>query len=162
MTSPSIAEDLSRWAASDPDRTALIVGEREYSYGELDQRTDRIAAGLRERGVQRGSRVAIMLPNGIDAVIAIQATLRAGAAIMPVNPTAKHDRVSDLLRRSEAATLICDAERSGEATQAVAAADDTPLVSDLDELGTEAEPPRESLGESDLAALMHTSGSTGG
>ena len=162
MSSPFIVEDLSRWAASEPDRTALIVGERELSFGELDSLADRTAAGLRERGVGRGDRVAIMLPNGIDAVVAIQATLRAGAAIMPVNPTAKHDRVSDLLRRSEAALLICDPARSAEAGQAVAAAAGTPLVTEPEQLGSDAEPPRESLEDSDLAALMHTSGSTGG
>ncbi len=162
MSSPSIAEDLSRWAECAPNRTALIVGEREHSYGELDQRADSVAAGLRERGVQRGDRVAIMLPNGIDAVVVIQATLRAGAAIMPVNPTAKHDRVSDLLRRSSAAMLICDAERSAEAKQAVAAAGETQLVSDVSELASDAEPPSEAIEDTDLAALMHTSGSTGG
>jgi long-chain acyl-CoA synthetase len=162
LSSPFIAEDLSRWAGEEPDRTALVVGDREYSYAELDGLTDRAAAGLRERGVQRGDRVGIMLPNGIDAVVAIQATLRAGAAIMPINPTAKHDRVADLLTRSEAALLLCDAERGEEASQAVAAADDVPLVSDSEELGSDAQAPREELSESDLAALMHTSGSTGG
>ena len=162
MSSSFIAEDLSRWATDDPDRLALVVGDRDYSYGELDGLTDRAAAGLRERGVQRGDRVGIMLPNGIDAVVSIQATLRAGAAIMPINPTAKHDRVADLLTRSEAALLLCDAERWEEASQAVAATDDVPLVSDPGELASEAQAPREELSESDLAALMHTSGSTGG
>lgn len=162
MSAPSIAEDLPRWAEQEPDRTALVVGDAEHSYGELHERTDRIAAGLRERGVEKGDRVAIMLPNSIDAVVALQATLRAGAAIMPVNPTAKHDRVSDLLTRSEAAMLICDAERSEEAERAVADAGDAQLVSDLGELDSDADPPRETLEESDLAALMHTSGSTGG
>jgi long-chain acyl-CoA synthetase len=162
LSSPFIAEDLSRWAGEEPDRIALVVGDREYTYGELDGLTDRAAAGLRERGVQRGDRVGIMLPNGIDAVVAIQATLRAGAAIMPINPTAKHDRVADLLTRSEAALLLCDTERGKEASQAVAAADGVPLVSDPGELASEAQAPREELSESDLAALMHTSGSTGG
>jgi amino acid adenylation domain-containing protein len=162
LSSPFIAEDLSRWASEDPERTALVVGDGEYSYGELHGLADRAASGLRERGVKRGDRVGIMLPNGIDAVVAIQATLRAGAAIMPINPTAKHDRVSDLLRRSEAALLLCDSERAGEAAQAVEAADGVPLVSDLDELASDAQPPCEQLEQSDLAALMHTSGSTGG
>jgi len=162
LSAPSIAEDLPRWAEQEPDRTALVVGDAEHSYGELHERTDRIAAGLRERGVEKGDRVAIMLPNSVDAVVALQATLRAGAAIMPVNPTAKHDRVSDLLTRSEAAMLICDAERGEEAERAVADAGGAQLVSDLGELDSDADPPRETLEESDLAALMHTSGSTGG
>jgi long-chain acyl-CoA synthetase len=158
----SVAEDLSGWAARDPDRVAVIVGDREVSYGELDGLTDRLAAGLREQGVERGDRVAIMLPNGIEAVVAIQGTLRAGAAIMPVNPTAKHDRVSDLLQRSEAAVLLTDEERSGEAEQAVANVGDVRWFSDLDRLSSDAAVQHETPDDADLAALMHTSGSTGG
>ncbi|HEY8778380.1 MAG TPA: AMP-binding protein [Solirubrobacterales bacterium] len=162
MNSPSIAEDLSRNAARDPDRIAVIVGERQVSFAELDGLVERLAAGLREQGVQRGDRVAIMLPNGIDAVVAIEGTLRAGAAIMPINPTAKHDRVSDLLGRSEAAALLCDEERAGEVSVAVAAVDGVSWFSDLEQLSSDATVPRETPDDADLAALMHTSGSTGG
>jgi long-chain acyl-CoA synthetase len=162
LSAPSIAEDLSRNAARDPDRVAVIVGERQVSFGELDGLADRLAAGLRERGVQRGDRVAIMLPNGIDAVVAIEGTLRAGAAIMPINPTAKHERVSDLLQRSEAAMLFCDPERAREAEQAVAAVGEVPWFSNLEEVSGDGAATRDSPGDEDLAALMHTSGSTGG
>jgi len=162
LNSPSIAEDLSRIAARDPDRIAVIVGERQVSFAELDGLVERLAAGLREQGVQRGDRVAIMLPNGIDAVVAIEGTLRAGAAIMPINPTAKHDRVSDLLGRSEAAALLCDEERAGEVSVAVAAVDGVSWFSDLEQLSSDATVPRETPDDADLAALMHTSGSTGG
>lgn len=162
MNSPSIAEDLSRNAARDPDRIAVIVGERQVSFAELDGLVERLAAGLREQGVKRGDRVAIMLPNGIDAVVAIEGTLRAGAAIMPINPTAKHDRVSDLLGRSEAAALLCDEERAGEVSVAVAAVDGVSWFSDLEQLSSDAAVPRETPDDADLAALMHTSGSTGG
>jgi long-chain acyl-CoA synthetase len=162
LNSPSIAEDLSRNAARDPDRIAVIVGERQVSFAELDGLVERLAAGLREQGVQRGDRVAIMLPNGIDAVVAIEGTLRAGAAIMPINPTAKHDRVSDLLGRSEAAALLCDEERAGEVSVAVAAVDGVSWFSDLEQLSSDATVPRETPDDADLAALMHTSGSTGG
>jgi long-chain acyl-CoA synthetase len=162
LSAAPIAEDLSRWATDEPDRIALIVGERSVSFGELDGLTDRLAAGLHEQGVGRGDPVAIMLPNGVDAVVAIEATLRTGAVIMPLNPTAKHDRVSDLLQRSEAAALLTDTERAGEAAQAVAAVGEIPWFSRLDELVSDAAPPRETPDDADLAALMHTSGSTGG
>ena len=162
MSVASIADDLSGWAIDEPDRTAVIVGDRSVSFGELDGLADRLAAGLHEQGVQRGDRVAIMLPNGIDAVVAIEGALRAGAAIMPINPTAKHDRVSDLLQRSEAAMLFCDAERAAEAEQAVAAIGEVPWFSSLEEVSSDGAAPHETPGDDDLAALMHTSGSTGG
>jgi long-chain acyl-CoA synthetase len=162
LSAASIADDLSRWATDEPDRTAVIVGDRTVSFGELDGLVDRLAAGLRERGVQRGDRVAIMLPNRIDAVVAIEGTLRAGAAIMPINPTAKHDRVTDLLQRSEAAMLLCDAERAGEVETAVSAVGEVPWFSSLEAVSSDGAAPRETPGDDDLAALMHTSGSTGG
>jgi long-chain acyl-CoA synthetase len=162
LSAGSIADDLSRWAADEPDRTAVIVGDRAVSFGELDGLTDRMAAGLQERGVQRGDRVAIMLPNGIDAVVAIEGTLRAGAAIMPINPTAKHDRVSDLLERSGAAILLCDEERAEEVAQGVAAAGEFPWFSRLEDVSSDATAPHETPDEAALAALLHTSGSTGG
>ena len=162
MSITSIAEDLPGWAKRDPERTAVIVGDREVSYAELDGLTGRLAAGLREQGVQRGDRVGLMLPNGIDAVVAIEATLRAGAAIMPINPTAKHDRVADLLRRSEAAMLLCDEGSAAEASRAVDAVDGVPCFSSLGQLSSDAAEPHEVPAEADLAALMHTSGSTGG
>ena len=162
MSHPSIAEDLARTAAGDPDRVALVVADRPVSFAELDGLTGRLAAGLRERGVQRGDRVALMVPNGLDAVVAIEAILRAGAAIMPINPTAKHDRVADLLRRSGAAMLLCDPDRAAEAAQATEGLSDVQLHSDLEQLSTDGPVPSDAPAESDLAALMHTSGSTGG
>jgi long-chain acyl-CoA synthetase len=162
LSNPSIAEDLGRNAASEPDRVAIVVGDREVSFAELHERTDRVAAGLREHGVTRGDRVGIMLPNGVDAVVAIEATLRAGAAIMPINPTAKHDRVTDLMQRSEAAMLLCDPDRATEVSQAMEPVEGASWFSNLDELSSDASPPDETPAGDDLAALMHTSGSTGG
>jgi long-chain acyl-CoA synthetase len=163
LSYPSVAEDLTRSAARDPDGVALVAGDREVSFAELDGLVARAAAGLRESGVQRGDRVGIMLANGVDAVVAIEATLRAGAAIMPINPTAKHDRVSDLLRRSDAALLLCDAERAEQARQGVAGAGGkAQLFFDLGQLSSDASAPHDVPAEDDLGALMHTSGSTGG
>ncbi len=162
MSAASLAEDLSRQAVQDPDLIGLIFGDREVSYGELDRLTGRVAAGLRERGLEHGDRVGIMLPNSVEAVVAIQGVLRAGGAIMPINPTAKHDRVHDLLRRSGAAILLCDEERKSEAGRAIGDGVDAAIFSSLDELGSDAAPPGETLGDEDLAALLHTSGSTGG
>lgn len=162
MSYPSTAEDLARNAAREPDRVALVVDDREVSFGELHELTDRVAAGMREQGIQRGDRVGIMLPNSVEAVVAIQATLRAGAAIMPINPTAKHDRVTDLMQRSEAAMLLCDSVRAPEVTQAMEAVEGASWFSSLDDLASDADPPTEIPGPEDLGALMHTSGSTGG
>src|SRR5262245_61231347 len=57
----------------------LEVGGPRLSYGELWERSARIAGGLRRAGVERGDRVAIRLPNGIDWVLAFFGALLAGA-----------------------------------------------------------------------------------
>ena len=68
------------------------------------------AAGLQQLGVQRGDRVAVILRNSVEAAIAIYGTLRAGAAFVPLNPTAKAEKLGYLLAHSEAAAAICDAD----------------------------------------------------
>jgi long-chain acyl-CoA synthetase len=158
MDARSIAEDLGRGAAEHPDRTAVVSGAGSVSYGELDELATRVAGGLAAHGVGRGDRVAIMLPNGLAAVAAIQGTLRAGAAIMPINPTSKQERVHYLLGQSGAAMILCDEDRASVVSPAV---NGTPWFASLDDLGGGPAPAGEPSGD-DLAALLHTSGSTGG
>ena len=64
-----------------------------------------------ELGVERGDRVAVVLPNGVEAAIAIYGILRAGAAFSPLNPTIKRDKLGHVLADSGAAAVICDARR---------------------------------------------------
>ena len=71
MSVRTIADDLSFAAERDPDRVALIAQDREVSYAELDRLAGGFAAGLGELGVARGDRVAVLLPNGVDAAVAI-------------------------------------------------------------------------------------------
>ncbi|MGH2925074.1 MAG: AMP-binding protein, partial [Solirubrobacterales bacterium] len=80
MSIRTIVDDLSSAAERDPDQVAVIADERELSYGELDRLAGGFAAGLAELGVRRGDRVAVLLPNEIDAAVAIEGTWRAGAA----------------------------------------------------------------------------------
>ena len=56
---------VSGIARADPERVAFVAGERRVTYGELDERTSKLARALRERGVGAGTRVAIMLPNDV-------------------------------------------------------------------------------------------------
>jgi long-chain acyl-CoA synthetase len=155
----TLEEDLRHAAQRDPAKPAVVTGERTVSFGELDAAADRAAAGLRELGVQRGDRVAVLIPNGVSSAIAIYGVMRAGAAFSPLNPTIKRDKLAYVLRDSGAAALICD-ETTAETAQA--AADQIPklrLIDDVDALGGAG-----SGGAPisiDLAAVIYTSGSTG-
>ena len=162
MSLAPIGEDLGRVAERDPDKTALISGDRSVSYAELDNLVERFAAGLVERGVGPGDRVAIVLPNDLDAVVAIQGTLRAGAAMMPMHPSVKHERLADVLRRAAPALVVCDEARSDIARRAAAEGGGVAVYADVEELSADGPAIHERPSEKELAALMHTSGSTGG
>jgi long-chain acyl-CoA synthetase len=158
----TIAEDLSFTAARDPDRTAVIASDRELSYGEFDRLAGGFASGLRELGVRRGDRVVIVLPNGIEAAVAFEGTLRAGAALSPLSPTIKRDRLRYVLDDVEPAALVCDTEREEMAEAAEALARPTvPVIADVDALAAREGPAPPLPLETDLAAVMYTSGSTG-
>ncbi len=98
---------LERSAASRPDKTALICGERRLTYREVDEESTRVAALLQAHGVQRGDRVAIYLDNSVEAVVAVFGTLKAGGVFMMVNPTVKADKLGYLLNHSRATALVC-------------------------------------------------------
>lgn len=70
----------------DPDRVALVCGEHQLTHGELRERVARAAALWRARGLERGHRVAIKLPDGLDWVVAFLGTLWAGGTAVAVNP----------------------------------------------------------------------------
>jgi long-chain acyl-CoA synthetase len=77
---------LEETARKYPSQTATIFKGARLSYAELDELTDRLAAGLAARGLQRGDRVAIFMPNSPQFVIAFYAILKAGGVAVATNP----------------------------------------------------------------------------
>jgi acyl-CoA synthetase (AMP-forming)/AMP-acid ligase II len=161
MTARTIGEDLRVTAGTDPDRPAVIAPEGELTYGELDGAAERLARGLAHNGVQRGDRVATLLPNSLEAAIAIYGIFRAGAAISPLNPTVKAGKLTYVLDDSRARAVICDEERAETArTAAEQAAGDVRVF-----VGVESVPAGDGGSHRplsvDLAGVVYTSGSTG-
>src|SRR5258705_5879973 len=83
----SLADYLDRWARERPARTALVDRWGRTTWEELARAVDRVANGLAERGVGRGSVIACQLPNWIEAIVVFLAALRLGAVINPIPPT---------------------------------------------------------------------------
>lgn len=69
-----------------PDQTAIVYFGRRISYRELNELSDRFAAVLQGLGVEKGDRVAIMLPNVPQCVIGFYGALKAGAVVVYINP----------------------------------------------------------------------------
>lgn len=160
MSARTLGEDLRAVAARDQERPAVVARARTISYGELDLLADRLAATLRGAGVERGDRIAVALPNGAEAAIAIYGVLRAGAAFSPINPTIKRDKLAHVLADSGAAAVICDAERTELVRAATAISGAIPIVTELEE-ETGGHDQRLRAVSVDLAAVIYTSGSTG-
>lgn len=103
-----------RWAETDRDRVALIRvddsgGLHPTTYGELGTASDRLALALRDRGVERGDRVAILLPQSVAAVVGHFAAYKLGAIVVPLAALFGADALSHRLQVSGAKALITDA-----------------------------------------------------
>lgn len=93
-------------AARLPDKPLLIDGPRRLSYAEVVDAAGRLATLLRQRGIGRGDRVLLLLPNGADLVVAMLGTLQVGAVMVPVHPQTKAAKLAYLLRDTEAVALV--------------------------------------------------------
>jgi amino acid adenylation domain-containing protein len=75
-----------------PDKIAIEDGDRKISYGELDALARWVGGRLIENGVEPGDRVGLYLPKSIDSIAAMHGIMMAGAAYVPVDPTAPATR----------------------------------------------------------------------
>ncbi|MEK0312938.1 long-chain-fatty-acid--CoA ligase [Cohnella sp. 56] len=102
----NLAAFLVESAARYPDRTALSFMGRKVSYAELLASSYRFAHGLSRLGVRKGDRVAIMLPNCPQLVIAYFGTLLAGGIVVMTNPLYVRRELSHQLEDAGAVLLV--------------------------------------------------------
>src|SRR4051794_4082193 len=96
----TIADQVARHARTTPSAPAFRFAGTGRSYAELDDRVTRLAAGLVDRGVRRGDRVAVLSFNGLEAVETFLAAARLGAIAVPVNFRLVADEVAYALSDS--------------------------------------------------------------
>jgi long-chain acyl-CoA synthetase len=102
-TLPQMLHDT---ATAYPDHPALIYFNHQLSYKHLDELADRFAAGLEDIGVLPGDRIALLLPNCPQFVIAYYGALRAGAIVIPCNPLYTERELETQLGDSGATVLV--------------------------------------------------------
>jgi len=100
---------LRRSAEVFPDKTAVVYGDRRISYPELAAETTRVAHALRGSGIGRGDRVAYLLPNVPEMLVAHFAIPLAGAVLVAINTRLSTDEVRYILDHSGAKLLVVDA-----------------------------------------------------
>jgi fatty-acyl-CoA synthase len=142
---------LLRSAAVYPNRTAVIHGERRYTWKEALKRCRRLASALAKRGIGRGDTVAVMAPNVPALFEAHFGVPMAGAVLNALNIRLDAETIAFILKHGEAKALITDGEFAPVISRALAQLDRKPLVIDIaDPLG----PENEHLGELDYESFL--------
>ena len=148
-------------AARVPDDLAVVAPDGQLSYRELEARAGRLAGHLQRIGVTRGDLVAVCLDRSIHMVVALLATLKAGAAYVPLDSSYPSQRLAFMLRDSGAAVLL-----AGRAAEVTFQPDDCTVVAladDWDSIDASAVQlsPVDGRAIEDIAYVIYTSGSTG-
>jgi long-chain acyl-CoA synthetase len=159
-----------------PNKVALVCNGQRLTYGDVEAQANRLANALIAQGVQRGDRVALFLPNCVELVIGIFATLKAGGVFVPINYTIKVDKCAYILNNCAAKVLICSGRQTALVVQlrstvpslkaiVLAAPVNSEIMPDLSYDAIQADYPADRPArvniDRDLACLIYTSGSTG-
>ncbi|MFH8568035.1 amino acid adenylation domain-containing protein [Streptomyces sp. NPDC017993] len=166
-TLPQLFEEQ---AARTPQAPAVASDAGELTYEELDARANQLARLLLARGAGSGTLVALAVPRSADAVVAMLATGKAGAAYLPLDPDQPGDRVAVLLKDARPALLLTSAAALAEAPHLAAGATEFLVLDGEDTVAALAGQARDGLTDSeratpvspaDAAYVVYTSGSTG-
>ncbi|WP_186137234.1 non-ribosomal peptide synthetase, partial [Burkholderia gladioli] len=146
-------------AAARPDAPALDDGRTRLSYGELERRANALAHRLIGAGVEPDTRVALHLERGIDLMIGLLATLKAGAAYVPIDPSYPAERIAYMIADCAPAAILTHVDALPEALRDSGAPclDPREVAVPGDDPGV----PAVTAAPGDLAYLIYTSGSTG-
>ncbi|WP_156671055.1 MULTISPECIES: non-ribosomal peptide synthetase, partial [unclassified Mycobacterium] len=156
----SIPAAFAAQVARTPNAVALTCGERTWTYRELDEAADRLAHRLAGHGVGRGERVALLFPRSAEAIVAILAVLKAGAAYLPIDPGLPAERIGFMLGDAAPMAALSTVELAGRLYGHHVVVID---IGDLEAAGAADAPPAPLPGPDpdDTAYLIYTSGTTG-
>jgi fatty-acyl-CoA synthase len=166
----TLTRALQMRAEDDPGRPHVLLenedgGEETLTYGALHEDARLIAGGLRDRGIERGTTVAVMLPTGLDFLRTFQGILLAGGIPVPLYPPTRMDRLKEYaerqsgILRDSAAPLLVTPPSARPIAQLL---EDPPaLVTPEELLGYRGPSPALPDDGSAPALIQYTSGSTG-
>jgi long-chain acyl-CoA synthetase len=167
----SVASILAESALRYPENTAIVLGEEQVNYHDLWEQARRYGAVLRDRGVEQGDKVAVLIPNVTDFPRAYYGALAIGAVVVPIHALLGAEEIQYVLEDSGAKVLVCagpllgegakGAELAGVELLTVLGGDDDSKA--LDKLAANAEPVGSYVGRQldDDAVVLYTSGTTG-
>jgi amino acid adenylation domain-containing protein len=160
-TDKTLMQLLEEQVKKTADKTALVFKDRRITYMELNEKVNRLARQLRDRGVEANSIVGLMTGRSIEMIIGLFAILKAGGAYIPIDPMYPGERIRYMLEDSNSKILLINNKDKLEKFTA----NTSPLVFiDLEDMGNY-------RGDSsdlpvinspmDLVHVLYTSGTTG-
>jgi len=163
---------ISAWKY--PDKTAVVFFDKRISYGELDERVNRLANGLLEKGFKKGDKVAYLCYNCVEGLEIIQACLRAGLVLVPINFRLDPPIMEFIINHCDATCLIFGREfvdtiapmmpklkNIAPANYIVVGEKKDDFLCYEDVMSSNAANPEADVKAEDVAYLAYTSGTTG-
>ena len=149
---------FERQAAATADASAVVHDTLRLSYAELNACSNQLAVLLRQQGVAVGDRVLVVMERSCALIVALLATLKCGAAYVPIDPTFPDERQAFIASDSAASALLCRADAVLPAALGALARIDVEFgrLADLAAANT-----RLDCSGDSVAYVMYTSGSTG-
>ncbi len=159
VESETIKDLFEAQVARTPDAEAVVLGDERMTFSQLNQRANRIASLLRDRGVEPGKLVGILMQKSTDLVAAALGVMKAGGAYVPLDPTYPRDRLEFMLADSRPDVLVTHTPVPGPPphTEATIIALDAPGALE----GASEQDLPTSAGADDIAYVIYTSGSSG-
>ncbi len=155
-----VHELIEEQARRTPDAPAVLFRESQLSYSQLNSQANQLARYLEQAGVKAGDRVGICLNRSLDLVVALVATLKTGAAYLPLDPTYPAERVKYVLSDAQVPVVVtqeCLRERVAECGARIVVMDaEAERIRREDDSGLDRAVPSEAV-----AYMIYTSGSTG-
>lgn len=154
----TVIDHFRNQVKQNPDREALVYLDKHFTYGQLDEITDRLAKDLKKKGIGKDIVTGVLIPRCQYMVICALGILKAGGGYLPLDPTYPPERLNLMMKDSGAKVLLTTEDLNPiigeEFTGIRMMVDEIPQLPDQDEVLVGPKP-------EDLFIMLYTSGSTG-
>lgn len=168
----TIGRLLTITARKNPTQLAIVCEDRRYTYQEFNEQVNRLANGLKQLGVSKGEKIALMMKNSDYFVFTFFAAAKLGAVAVPVNFRLTPSEIHYILEQSEASLIVCDQEYEAYIYEAMGNTEVHIVVtvgesnlegqySYKEVLANSVEEPTEVVTDKDDLEILYTSGTTG-
>jgi len=161
LLAENVVELFRKQISEKTDHAALLIGNDEYTYLELEERSNQLAHYLTKKGVAQGDLVAVCIERSVEMIVGMLAIIKTGAAYVPIDPEYPTQRINYIFNNAKTKVVISSKSCKGllkdwKNVEAVLIDEEWPAIA-----GEEKTFETPVYGKEDLAYIIYTSGSTG-